>query len=84
MELEPPWLSLWLRSRNLDLADFDDDQSGLITLKEFGRGLRELGYTGGDESVREIFDEIDSGANYRISFTELDDWLNDGIEEGEA
>ena len=72
-------------ARVIDLfKDFDDDQSGLITLKEFGRGLRELGYTGGDESVREIFDEIDSGANYRISFTELDDWLNDGIEEGEA
>jgi len=70
------------KKRVMDLFnEFDDDGSGLITKREFRKCLRELGFTGSEERVRTLFDELDTSANSTISFPEMNHWLNDGVEE---
>ena len=70
------------KKRVMDLFnEFDDDTSGLITKREFCKCLRNLGFTGSKEQVQTLFDELDTDANFTISFPEMNHWLNDGVEE---
>ena len=58
--------------------DMDEEQSGLISAKELRKVLEQLGYQGMKSAVHKLFDEIDYSTNYSISFTEMNEWLNDG------
>ena len=68
-------------ARVMDLfREMDQDASGVISEREFRRALTTLGFQGSADAVQKLFDELDSGGNYTLSFTEMNDWLHDGVE----
>ena len=71
--------------RVIDLfRTWDVDGDALITENEFSKGLTSLGFRVPPKVVKRLFDELDADANFRLSFSELNQWLRSGDADSTA
>jgi Ca2+-binding EF-hand superfamily protein len=67
--------------RVIDLfRDWDDDQSGTITFKEFRRAIGALGYEAPPDDLRAVFDSFDNDKGGTIELSELNKHLRRGAD----
>ena len=53
----------------------DDNGTYSVSAKEFGKGLRTLGYDAPMILVDKLFDELDDDDSYKLGFSEFKTWL---------
>ncbi len=67
--------------RVIDLfRDWDDDQSGNISRKEFRRAIAALGYEAGADDINGTFDDLDADGSGTIEYEELNAQLRRGAD----
>ena len=70
--------------RVIDLfRDIDDDNSGCITKKELGMGLKQIGYALPKEKLARIFNYLDVDGQGTIEYKELHTYLNPTLDADE-